>query len=207
MRPPVAAVVSRTVRQRRPSPVSVPPLDLPPRWRARRVAVPQRRRRSGRHARRFRARRPSAASARGARAHTGSCSRRSTRPSSRSRSGSAPRCSAGSTECSTAGELARARRSPPAHRVQLEADVRQHQGPVPRQRAARVPGLVRPLPRRQSVVDRDGSHRTPQRARVRATRSRQRRGRRAGLLPTGSSNCTIRGCSTSPASSLARPRS
>ena len=37
-------------------------------------------------------------------------------------------------------ELEGARLSAPAHAEQLEADVREHQGPVPRQPAARVPG-------------------------------------------------------------------
>ena len=45
----------------------------------------------------------------------------------------------------------RARLSAPAHSEQLEADVREHQGPLSRQPAARVPGDLRAVPARPAI--------------------------------------------------------
>ena len=47
---------------------------------------------------------------------------------------------------------------------ELEAHVREHQGPVSREPAARVPGVVRPLPRRSALAGTRGRHGPPRRA-------------------------------------------
>ena len=93
-------------------------------------------------------------------------------------------------------ELARARLPAPAVPGQLEADVREHQGPVPRQPAARVPGDVRAVPRRQPVEDADGPDRPALRARVAAGRAARRSS--APTTSPGSSTtsrCATRACS------------
>ena len=63
-----------------------------------------------------------------------------------------------------------ARLHAPAGSRELEAHVREHQGPVSRLAAARVPRDVRAVPGRQPVGHRDGRDRTAQRAGLRARR-------------------------------------
>ena len=128
----------------------LPPMDLRPRRQADRRAVPPRLSRPGRHARRF--------PPRGARAASGSRSPRAT--ACVFASFAQPERDARGLSRADDARLFRprvrrpraegARLSAPAHAEQLEADVREHQGPLPRQPAARVPGHVRPVPRSTS---------------------------------------------------------
>ena len=113
-----------------------------------RRAVPARRAAAGRHAGRLRARASTGCD--GCRSHA----RHGVVFASFARRGRAARglsrrvdAAATSTASSTAARCACSATCASASR-QLEADVREHQGPVPRQPAARVPGDLRPVPRR-----------------------------------------------------------
>jgi len=59
---------------------------------------------------------------------------------------------------------ARARLLAPADTRKLEADVREHQGPLPCEPAARVPGELRPVPSRSALESANGRNRPPRRA-------------------------------------------
>ena len=89
----------------------------------------------------------------------------------------------------------------PAHPQQLEADVREHQGPLPRQPAARVPGHVRPVPPGPAIRRRNGRHRPPRRAGQPARRAgEQRRDHADARVQARTSRCAIRDCWTRCAS-------
>ncbi len=101
----------------------------------------------------------------------------------------------------------RARPSAPAHPKQLEADVREHQGPVPREPAARVPGDLRPLPPRSAIGDRDGPDRAARGAGQPQGRAAAERGDPADArVQIELHACAIRGSWSRCASSPARPR-
>ena len=103
---------------------------------------------------------------------------------------------------------ARARLPAPGHPGQLEADVREHQGPLPRQPAARLPRDVRPVPGRQPVEDADGRDRPALGARVATlgpARGRRHRPTSPGYSTTSSSGMPA--CSNRSRSSPARPPS
>ena len=95
----------------------------------------------------------------------------------------------------------------PAHSEQLEADVREHQGPVSRQPAARVPGDVRTVPAGPAIRGRNGRHRPARRAgQPPGGAGNQRRDRADARVQGRISPCAIRACSIRCASSPATPR-
>src|SRR5207237_815011 len=72
----------------------------------------------------------------------------------------------------------RARVLAPTDTRQLEVDVREHQGPLPREPAARVPGELRFVSGRSALESADGCNRPPRRADLWAGGSEEDRTRR-----------------------------
>ena len=99
-----------------------------------------------------------------------------------------------------------ARLHAPAHSQQLEADVREHQGPLPRQPAARVPGHLRSVPPRSAIGGRNGRDRPPRGAGQPSRRAGEPTRRPRRCVPSSAtSRCAIRACWTRCASSPATP--